>query len=279
MVLLFVLGCVLADKAPSDGDSGGDDTGAVGARTLEVRVVDPDGAPLLVDMVSWFDPTRVPVPLRPALTSMVCADEERPPCAVWVPDQLLPARVQVVTEHFGDETWIDAAGATCFPWDGPWTVVPVPPGAPAQVVHLVLNPEQAWCDDGITAAPVPALMPPTVHPADVRLPIAPPPAALTVTALDPAGLPLPLAAANWYYPPEGSAYDGEHPLTCADALCTSWVLPEGEGPAEGRFYVSGTWTGPLHPMEDVTWTDYQGSPTEPGTTVVLQFDTTVGLVE
>ncbi|MDP2308080.1 MAG: hypothetical protein Q8P18_18800 [Pseudomonadota bacterium] len=279
--LVQLLACVLADKGSPDDGAGPDDTGEIGVRTLEVRVVNRYGAWVPVDQVGWFDPTRLPVPLRPAVTAMVCADG-LPPCAVWVSDRPLPEHVQVVTEQFGDGTWTDEAGFTCFAWDSPWTRVVVPRTASAQIVHLVVNTEQMWCDDGIAAEPVPALVPPVVHAEDERVEAVTPGDApvVTVGALDPADLPLPLAVVNWYYPPESAQYDGEHPLTCADALCSTWVISEGEGPAlAGPFYVSGTWTGPLHPMEDVTWTDYQGAPTELGATVALRFDTTVGLVE
>lgn len=276
MVVLQLLACAFTDEPQKDA-VGRDDTGGVGARTVEVRVVAPDGTPVDLAAVGWFDPARLPVPLRPAITPMVCA-EGAPPCAVWVADRPLPERIQVVAEHFGEESWVDETGFTCFPWDSPWTTARVPRDAAAQVVHLVVDSEQTWCDDGVTAQPVPALVPPTVHAADERLAFDEPVAQLTVDAVDVAGIPLPLAVVSWYYAPQSAEYDGEHLLTCANALCSSWVIPAGEGPAEGAFYVSGTWAGPLHPTEDVTWTDYVGSPTDGVASVELQFDTTVAVV-
>ncbi len=289
MLLALLAACTDTDKPADDTAASVDDTGpddtdtddtdtAVAGPAVEVRVVDPAGAPVDLDGVAWFDAGATPVPVRDALTALSCADGA-PPCSVWALDGTLPARVQIVAERFGAEVGPDENGATCFEWDAPWTVVHVPDGGAPQVVHLVLNPEQRWCDDGITAYPAPALVPPTVHPDDVRAVIEAPPPALTVAGVDPAGLPLPLAVAHWYYAPEGPDYDGEHPLACADALCTTWVLPEGEGPEGGEFYVNATWMGPLHPFGDPTWTDYQGALTSPGATVTLQFDTTVALVE
>ncbi|MDP2313639.1 MAG: hypothetical protein Q8P41_12085 [Pseudomonadota bacterium] len=276
-MLLLLAACTDADK-PADDTGAPDDTGALGDYPLEVRVVDTAGAAVDVEAVAWFDPTKTPFPLRAALTGLRCAAGE-PPCDVWVLDGDLPARIQLVTERFGEVTGTDASGRTCSEWDAPWTVVQVPAGAAPQRVHLVLDLEQTWCDDGISASAEPALTPPTEHPDDERVVVEAPAAALTVLATDPAGLPLPLAIASWYYSPKSPDYDGENPLVCADALCTRWVLPDGDGLPTGDIYVNGIWTGPLHPFGEPTWMDYQGAPTTVGATVTLQFDTTVALVK
>lgn len=228
---------------------------------VTVRTVTPGGDPLDVERVVWFDATDVPFDLddAPALECRTGAT-----CDERLLDEALPDRIHVVAALTqpdrapptgdGDET--------CAWWDSTFTVVHR--ADEGQLVHIVLDPERAWCDDGIAAGFVEPWVPPTVHADDVRVDLGIPLGRVVVRGQDPEGHALPLSGARWYFHPEGPDYDGEHALTCADALCTTWTLPDGEGPESADLFVNGTYDGPFHPWGDAHLGDYGGAPVTVG---------------
>jgi hypothetical protein len=63
----------------------------------------------------------------------------------------------------------------------------------------------------------------------------------------------------WYFAPDSSAYDGEHPMECGDIHCTKWVLPIAPS---ASFYVAGTREGPEHNDPYCGYSGYDGKPVE-----------------
>lgn len=252
---------------------------------LVVRTIDPEGQPLAVTRVAFHDADTFGVPLRDVTTALACADgvTEGAPCPTWTLDTLPDAeRIHVIAELTQpDRTYPPTGEASCFYWSTAHTWVRVPDDDTAQLVHLVLDPEAGWCDTLTTSGPVEPLPLPAVHRDDVRWTPPGPTGGTALVAEDAAGTPLPLANATWYHPPDSEAYDGEHPLLCADDLCTAWAFDLVDRPATTPYYVAGTWVGPFHPLEGAAFHDLQGARIEttdaaPATVV---FDPTITLVE
>lgn len=252
---------------------------------LVVRTLDPQGQPLAVTRAAFHDAETFAVPLRDVLTPLVCADDvgADEPCATWTLDALPDAdRLHVVAELTQPERSYPPIGeSSCFFWSTSHTWVRVPTDDTAQVVHLVLDPEAGWCDTLTTSGPVEPLPLPELHPDDVRWTPAAPTGGAALVAEDADGAPMPLATATWYHPPDSEAYDGEHPLACADALCTRWAFDPVDRPTSAPYYVAGTWVGPYHPLLGAAWHDLQGARVEDAdagpATIVL--DPTITLVE
>lgn len=247
---------------------------------LTIRTVSPAGDPVDVERVAWFDAADVPFLISDA-PAVPCPDGAAW-CAERRLDEALPERIHVVAALTQPDRSppTGAPDTTCAWWDSTFTVVHR--ADVGQIVHLVLDAEAAWCDDGIAAGPVAPFVPPTVHPDDVRVERDVPLGRLVVRGEDPGRRALPLTAARWYFPPEGPDYDGEHDLTCVDALCTAWTLPDGEGPASAELFVNGSYDGPFHPWGDVHLGDYAGAPVTIGgaaAEVTLTLATDLGSVQ
>lgn len=251
------------------------------ASGVEVVIVDPAGDELPVSRVAWFDAAAVPFILGEDATPIECPDGAES-CARRQLDGSLPERFHIVTSIVQpDRSPPTGEGdVTCGWWDSQFTVVHRDDSG--QRVFITLDPEAYVCDDGIGVTFTPAYAPPTVHPDDVRAEREVPLGRIVVRAEDAAGRALPMTKAHWYFPPEGPDYDGEHPLVCADALCATYTLPDGEGPVDAQIFINGTYDGPYHPWGDVHLGDYGGSPVTLGADepieVTLTLDTSIASV-
>lgn len=243
-------------------------TGGAGGGTgelplgLEVVTVDPEGNPVEANLAVWFDTASPPFVLRTDAEPLPCAGGAAA-CSSRSLSSFSEERIHVVVGLTQPDRAppVSPDGFVCSWWDSQFTVVHKADAG--QRVHIVLNPDRTWCDDGLSPVATPAYIPPTVHPLDIRFVPSVTERLLVLSLTDQEGLPLPSTAANWYFSPEGPDHDGEHLLACADALCTKWTFAAGDGPAPGKprdIYVNATYTGPFHALPDAHLGDYAGSP-------------------
>jgi hypothetical protein len=233
---------------------------------LTVRVVDQADEPVAVDWLAYYDPaTAGPPETLPVAT---CAEGE-PPCSEWVVEDL-----QDPVTHVSAQRWQTDReppdGCAWFASAATPVLRPPDPAEQPQLVHLVLPDDATWCVDGVSLDPFGP-----VHEDDVRFVPDVDDGNLVVETFDLDGEPTPAAMVNWYHPPEGPEYDGEHRLQCTDALCTRWTA---EVPEDVDLYVSATYYGPLHPEIGTIWLDFAATPLVVGSggeVVELRYDTTL----
>jgi hypothetical protein len=81
----------------------------------------------------------------------------------------------------------------------------------------------------------------------------------------------------WYYPPESSLYDGEHPATCINGGCSVWAVPVG---VTGDVYVYAVRNRPYPGDPYCVYTGYDASPVVASEndppTVVLRLEMALG---
>ena len=153
------------------------------------------------------------------------------------------------------------------------TVHPGTDAVPQQRVSLTLPRSATYCIDPDTFRSVINMeQDEQVDDSDVLARPDVPGGALTLSLVDQNSDPVPGSIAHWYYDPKGPAYDGEHPLVCADVRCETWVLDAADAPRPGVVYINATYTGPLNPFLQQGWLGYDGAPFE------LQDDGAGGLV-
>jgi hypothetical protein len=224
---------------------------------LTIRIVDETGSAVGANRVLVQDQPSDPFWLaaRPA----TCVDGSTP-CGTWVVDVPFANRIAVAA----DRTTNAVATAECQPYASTFaTVHPGTVDVPSQIVHLTLPNTGTYCVD-------PATFRSTVNvdhddetdpSIDVLAPPAPPTgiAHVTLTVVDAAGEPVPATIAHWYYPPDSGDYDGEHPMTCANQRCDTWVL-DGNAPRAGLIYLNASYSGPLNPFLQQGWSGYNGAP-------------------
>ena len=93
---------------------------------------------------------------------------------------------------------------------------------------------------------------------------------VVVLALDEGGESVSADAVYWYFSPDEGAYDGDHPLDCADNECSEWTLPTA--PA-ASFYVAGHRGGPEHLDPYCGYSGYDGKPVDfDGDPVTIELD-------
>jgi hypothetical protein len=227
-------------------DKVGECTGVDGdAPRITVRIVDETGAATVANRVLWVDPTTTTDWETAAAATCTSGS---PPCSEWSITGVLPERVSISGEH-----WLaDAPPEGCYAHTSALTTVHNT-SVERQVVLLTLPTYATTCmgESGFTPgdtawqAPSPdacTWKPPCVD------------GSLMLHLVDANRNRVPGTSAVWYYPPESPEYDGEHPLTCADALCTRFVLVDS--PRGGLIYVSATHLGPIHPELGTFWSGF-----------------------
>lgn len=273
-VLLIVLVCACGgdddpgnpDAPPATPDAPGED-----GPPLTIRTVDEHGDPVAAARV-----VVQPAPADPfwlEATAATCAGGGAPPCDHWVIEAPITARIAVAAERVTEAEPTKA----CQPYASTFALVH--PGTAAQTLHLTLPTDGTYCIDPKTLrATVNVEHDEAIGPDDV---LAAPPTAtgpITVHLTDLDDAPVPGAIVNWYYPPKSPEFDGEHPLTCIDVRCETWVVTET--PRAGTIYLNASYAGPLNPFFQQGWSGYDGAPFEledDGAGGVVPFETTFAL--
>lgn len=234
------------------------------APPVRVRVVDAAGAPVPADRVRWQGAASADGFWLEAAAATCVGN---PPCTEWAIAGSLPERILVTADRYREGVAVPGRPtcvyyATTVAHVGALARVPSVP----QVLALTLPDDSLWCDDGPGGMAFGPEGSDTFHAVTTGDCVAEPDpvtGALAVQTVDTSGEPLPATRAYWYYPPKSPDYDGEHPLTCADARCTRWVATEA--PRPGMIYIAANAAGPTLPafyVDDIALGGYGARPVD-----------------